>query len=781
MKNSPLLLGAVLLGSFGAAFAGPLTEARINQIVNDVKVIDPQKGARAAALQDTVRDQVAVRTGIQSRAELLFQDATLTRLGAETFFSFKAGTRDLSLERGTMLLQVPKNHGGARIRTASVTASITGTTIMLEHQPGKNLKVLVLEGSLRLSVNNRFGESVTLKPGKMVIMKPDAKSIPNPVDVDIRKVMKTSALVDPVLFSGKADGKVAALPSIPLIEKEIARQDAALERQGLVRTNLVIPGAGSNVVLASDTTLAQLEQNGLRLREVDVIKSALASTETKPQTNLNTANGGSNSGSTVPTLDGSSLSGSFVTNNTGGTNGGLSAGSGTSGSGSGTSGSGSGTSGSGSGTSGSGSGTSGSGSGTSGSGSGTSGSGSGTSGSGSGTSGSPTPQDLVFTNNVDATLFAGTGRLLASGNVASHAIVVGGAIEVGGTLLARGGSATDGNEYFIQGSSIRAGGGLDYSGAGVGDTILGTLINGPQAGGHVTLYADNVTFGSTGINGASLNGADAFIFGFGADGGVLRIGTPTTPIPGEVVFEAPVSATTGRNEGPSRGGSGGTVSADANGQIRVNSRIKVSESGMDRTSNAGGHIALQSALAADDAIRIDSSGQLLSLLDNYATGPGGTIKLVASNGGIKVDGGTVQADRGTVEMTGLGAASNVEIKNANIRGDTVKIGALGQDGQLIIGGGNISADTILKLYAGGSNGTVRFKSNVTLGGASTKIIAGNTVTIDNGKTVTIGGNNPATVHTNNPNYNGSGGNGSTTGQFGGAGANTQSFGTRPNF
>ena len=52
--------------------------------------------------------------------------------------------------------------------------------------------------------------------------------------------------------------------------------------------------------------------------------------------------------------------------------------------------------------------------------------------------------------------------------------------------------------------------------------------------------------------------------------------------------------------------------------------------------------------------------------------------------------------------------------------------------------------------------------------------------IDNGRTVTVGGP-AATVHTNNANYSGSGGNGSTSGQFGGSGATTQSYGSRPDF
>jgi hypothetical protein len=77
----------------------------------------------------------------------------------------------------------------------------------------------------------------------------------------------------------------------------------------------------------------------------------------------------------------------------------------------------------------------------------------------------------------------------------------------------------------------------------------------------------------------------------------------------------------------------------------------------------------------------------------------------------------------------------------------------------------------LKLYAPGSNGTVNFVADVTLGGASTKIIAGNTVNIFNGVTVTVGGSNPARVFTNNANYSGSGGNGTRLGTFGGRGAN----------
>src|SRR6266404_585340 len=176
--------------------AGPLTSAEVTKIINWVSVIDPAKGGHPATVRDVIKDDLGLQTGAKSRSELLFQDNTLTRIGAETFFSFKTGTRDLTLEKGSMLLQVPKGLGGAKIHTAAVTAAITGTTIMMEYIPRRFIKVLVLEGSLRLSRNGTLGGSVTLHPGNMVVMQPDAKTIPDPVDVNIALIVKTSPLVN---------------------------------------------------------------------------------------------------------------------------------------------------------------------------------------------------------------------------------------------------------------------------------------------------------------------------------------------------------------------------------------------------------------------------------------------------------------------------------------------------------------------------------------------------------------------------------------------------------
>src|ERR1700722_903801 len=101
MKTRSLILGffSFLLFHSGA-LAVLLKKAEGTAVINDVKLLEPGTGERGAKVKDVVQGQTAVKTGIQSRSELLFQDRTLTRLGANTLFSFTEGTRDLELEHG---------------------------------------------------------------------------------------------------------------------------------------------------------------------------------------------------------------------------------------------------------------------------------------------------------------------------------------------------------------------------------------------------------------------------------------------------------------------------------------------------------------------------------------------------------------------------------------------------------------------------------------------------------------------------------------------------------
>jgi hypothetical protein len=183
--------------------------------------------------------------------------------------------------------------------------------------------------------------------------------------------------------------------------------------------------------------------------------------------------------------------------------------------------------------------------------------------------------------------------------------------------------------------------------------------------------------------------------------------------------------------------------------------------------NSGGQIS------SDASIDLNVSG-------SAAISGDATMSIYGSNGAssaaIRLNGGSY--DAGGTFLSYIDHDGTIGFNGSSIHADVLKVGVFGANGTLNIGGGTLSADTQLKLYAPGSNGQLNFTSNVTLAGNSAKILAANAVTIFNGVTVTIGGPNPADVYVNftdgvpNANYTGYGGNGSTTGTFAGQGANT---------
>jgi hypothetical protein len=304
----------------------------------------------------------------------------------------------------------------------------------------------------------------------------------------------------------------------------------------------------------------------------------------------------------------------------------------------------------------------------------------------------------------------------------------------------------------------------------------------PGDGFSLDLFASQIIFSVPpgdpnvlSIRGANFDGGDAApTSGFeGGSGGILNVGTDARPITGDVNFGAPISATTGRNANAAdSGGRGGSVNAVANGTITASSTITVSGKAQRRESRTGGNVRLTSRRTSGTAIRLTSTAQIASLLAAGAPGPGGEVVFRSAGGDVDIS-GDVTADRGRVDIENTGANGRVALNNATISADVVRARAFGDNGTLIVNGGTISADSMLKLYADGSNGTVLFSGNVSLNGNSTKIITGNTVTVSPNVVVTIGGPSPAQVFTNNANYTGFGGNGSSSGTFGGAGATTQ--------
>jgi hypothetical protein len=78
-----------LVGAAPFVTADQLQQARVSQVIQDVRLLEAQGAPRPAVVNAKVTQGMGVRTGMESRAELTFTDLTITRLGANTIFSFK--------------------------------------------------------------------------------------------------------------------------------------------------------------------------------------------------------------------------------------------------------------------------------------------------------------------------------------------------------------------------------------------------------------------------------------------------------------------------------------------------------------------------------------------------------------------------------------------------------------------------------------------------------------------------------------------------------------------
>jgi hypothetical protein len=340
--------------------------------------------------------------------------------------------------------------------------------------------------------------------------------------------------------------------------------------------------------------------------------------------------------------------------------------------------------------------------------------------------------------------------------------------------------------HTITTNALTSTGGINFN----GPDFVAPNGPGPFNGGRLTINVPSLTFGTSDLD--NIQGPVTFNGGGTSNNTAIAAGnggTFTVNATDAITVGNPIQATTGLQASATPSGTGGTVNLNSTGgAITVNSAITVSSADAAgaaaaprRLSAAGGNINLQSNVATNAAINVNSTGQLLSLLDATAPGPGGKITILATgaNSGITATGGaappggvapdSIRADRGSIDIRHTGLNGTISLTNSNILADIVKVGALGDNGVLTIGGGVISANTVLKLYAVGANGSVNFVSNVTLNGNSVKTIAGNTVTVQNNVIVTIGGGKPADVYVLDPrgaNYsNASGGNNSTNGIF----------------
>jgi hypothetical protein len=212
--------------------AADLEEAKVTQVVQDVKVVPSGAAARPASVNETVNQGNAVQTGTQSRSELTFKDQTITRLGEKTIYTIGGG-RTIELGSGQFLLYVPKKAGGANVKMGPVTAAITGTTVVGNVAPSGIVEFTVLEGTARVRLDS-VGQCLLVVAGQKVTYDPIAMRLEDPVEVDLQQ-QQTSPLVT----------GFRPLPSTPYMNGAIEKQRRAAALTGGAELASAVSASGA--------------------------------------------------------------------------------------------------------------------------------------------------------------------------------------------------------------------------------------------------------------------------------------------------------------------------------------------------------------------------------------------------------------------------------------------------------------------------------------------------------------------------------------------------------
>lgn len=243
------LIGLSAIVSHGS----PLQDGRISDVVRDVRVTEPGNRSMAVTGEALLREGT-IQTGPESRAQVSFHDRTLVRISDNTQLGFQSKARSFELIAGAILTEVPSGAGRTSIRVRGITATATGTTLVIECLPQAYTKFISLDGTSRLCMGHApwAQDCVLLRAGQMLIAGPDPKSLPDAVDVDLGHLLETCQFIT----------EFPELPAHDRLAKAAAAQRNRKTHGQFAETNLVIFGRGTLVSQRNSSPAANKEHGG---------------------------------------------------------------------------------------------------------------------------------------------------------------------------------------------------------------------------------------------------------------------------------------------------------------------------------------------------------------------------------------------------------------------------------------------------------------------------------------------------------------------------------------
>jgi hypothetical protein len=233
--------------STATGVCAPIRNLVFTEVIKDVVILDPAtKKERPAAVGETLVPPSVLKTGPDSRAELLAEDKTVTRIGSNTVFSVEPNSRDVNLSKGSVLFHSPTGKGGGTIKSAGATASVLGTTLIVGANQDAGFKVMLLEG--KGEVKAPGSSAVKVGAGQLSFAMPGQKPSA-PLNFELQGQVASSKLVG---------GFSKPVASIAKINAAIEKQQAKIAKGELGQTDLAIGDRPDTAFKLESTTVTVL-------------------------------------------------------------------------------------------------------------------------------------------------------------------------------------------------------------------------------------------------------------------------------------------------------------------------------------------------------------------------------------------------------------------------------------------------------------------------------------------------------------------------------------------
>ena len=140
----------------------PLTSATVDRVVNFVTVELQQQQPQTARVDDVLVPDDRLHTGQTSLAQMVFNDASLVRVGQNSTFTFIPEQRQFDLKEGVMMMVTPPGAGGAEIVTPTAIAGVQGSllTVTARTRDDGKLTTLISTFTSPAEIRNREFELI---------------------------------------------------------------------------------------------------------------------------------------------------------------------------------------------------------------------------------------------------------------------------------------------------------------------------------------------------------------------------------------------------------------------------------------------------------------------------------------------------------------------------------------------------------------------------------------------------------------------------------------------